>query len=241
VAVSREEVDVPVTDYDDFALAYARSNESSLFNAHYARPEVVRLLGDLTGRDVLDVGCGSGTLTESLLDGGAAVTASDRSAAMVELARERLGDRAELGVVDLAEPLPYADAAFDDAVACLVLHYLEDWSGPLAELRRVLRPGGRLVVVVNHPTAYPIVYPDADYFATTEYSEDYEFDGRTIWLTFWHRPLSAMADAFADAGFRIRTISEPAPAAGTPVDLLPPGLEPGQRFICFLFLVLEAV
>lgn len=232
---------MPTTDYDDFALAYARNNESSLFNAHYARPEVVRLLGDLSGRDVLDVGCGSGTLTESLVESGGTVTASDRSAAMVELARQRLGERVEVGVVDVTDPLPYADAAFDDAVACLVLHYLQDWSLPLAELRRVLRPGGRLVVVVNHPTAYPVVYPEADYFAVTEYSEDYEFDGRTIWLTFWHRPLSAMAESFAEAGFRIRTISEPGPAPGTPVDLLPPGLEPGRRFLCFLFLVLEAV
>lgn len=230
-----------MTDYDDFAVAYARSNESNLFNAHYARPEVVRLLGDLRGRRVLDVGCGSGTLTESLVEQGAVVTGSDRSAAMVELARERLGDRAELDVVDLSAPLPYADASFDDVVACLVLHYLEDWSAPLAELRRVLRPGGRMVVVVNHPTAHAVVYPDADYFATREYSEDYEFDGRTVWLTFWHRPLHAMSDAFTEAGFRIGTISEPPPAPGTPVELLPPGLEPGRRFICFLFLVLEAV
>ena len=81
---------------------------------------------------------------------------------------------------------------------------------------------------------------DSDYFAVTEYSEDYEFDGRTVWLTFWHRPLSAMADSFADAGFRIRTISEPAPGPDTPADLLPPDLPPGGRFICFLFLVLEA-
>ena len=230
-----------MTDYDDFALAYARSNESNLFNAHYARPEVVSLLGDLRGRRLLDVGCGSGTLTQSLLEQGASVTAFDRSPAMVELARERLGDRAELDVMDLAAPLPYAEATFDDAVACLVLHYLRDWAGPLAELRRVLRPGGRLVVVVNHPTAYAVVYPDADYFAVTEYSEDYEFEDRTVWLTFWHRPLHAMADAFAAAGFRIAGISEPGPAPGTPVELLPPGLEEGRRFICFLFLVLEAV
>lgn len=131
---------MPVTDYDDFAPAYARSNETSLFNAWYARPAVVRLHGDLTGRDVLDVGCGSGTLTESLVEQRARVTASDRSAAMVELARERLDGRAELAVVDLAEPLPYADGSFDDAIACLVLHYLQDWSAPLAELRRTLRP-----------------------------------------------------------------------------------------------------
>lgn len=39
---------------------------------------------------------------------------------------------------------------------------------------------------VNHPAVYEIVYPDADYFALTEYSEEYTFDGQSAALTFWH-------------------------------------------------------
>ncbi|MFC5176061.1 class I SAM-dependent methyltransferase [Nocardioides taihuensis] len=228
-------------DYDRFAEAYAVENETGLFNAHYARPAVLDLAGEVSGRRILDAGCGSGPLAAALRDRGAVVTGFDASAAMVDLARRRLGEDADVRVADLAAPLPYADAAFDDVVASLVLHYLEDWSGPLAELRRVLEPGGRLILAVNHPAAYAIVYPEADYFATTRYSEDYNFDGQTVWLTFWHRPLHAMADAFAAAGFRIATISEPPPAPDTPPEVLPPGLEEGQSFMCFLFFVLEAV
>jgi SAM-dependent methyltransferase len=160
---------------------------------------------------------------------------------MIDLARQRLGEEADLHVADLGTPLPFADAEFDDAVASLVLHYLEDWAGPLAELRRVLKPGGRLLVSVNHPSAYAIVYPEADYFAVTKYSEDYTFDGQVTWLTFWHRPLHAMTDAFAAAGFRIATVSEPPPAPDTPPEVLPPGLEEGKSFMCFLFFVLDAV
>ena len=229
------------TDYDDFAQAYSVSNDTNLFNAYYARPEMLRLAGDVSDRRILDAGCGSGPLAAALADGGAEVTGFDSSAAMVDLARQRLGQDADLHVADLAAPLDFPDAEYDDVVASLVLHYLQDWSGPLGELRRVLKPGGRLIVSVNHPAAYAIVYPDADYFALTRYSEDYEFDGQTVWLTFWHRPLHAMADSFAAAGFRITTISEPPPAADTPPELLPPGLEPGRSFMCFLFFVLEAV
>jgi SAM-dependent methyltransferase len=135
-----------VTDYDSFAMAYSAENESNLFNAYYERPEMLRLVGDVSGRRILDAGCGSGPLTAVLRDSGAVVTGFDTSAAMVDLARQRLGGDADLHVADLRAPLPFADAEFDDVVASLVLHYLEDWAGPLAELRRVLKPGGRLIL-----------------------------------------------------------------------------------------------
>lgn len=224
-------------DYDSFADAYSRENESSLFNAYYERPEMLRLAGDVTGRRVLDAGCGSGPLSAALRAKGAVVTGFDASAAMVDLAHQRLGEDADLHVADLGAPLPFGEAAFDVVVASLVLHYLEDWSGPLSELRRVLKPGGRLMLSVNHPSAYPIVYPKADYFALTKYSEDYTFDGQSAVLTFWHRPLHAMADAFTAAGFRIATVSEPPPASDTPPELLPPMR--GRSFMCFIFFVLE--
>ncbi|MEH1098306.1 class I SAM-dependent methyltransferase [Micromonospora sp. CPCC 205561] len=230
---------MPTGDYDRFANAYSAENESNLFNAYYERPEMLRLAGDVRGRRVLDAGCGSGPLSAALRARGAVVTGFDVSAAMVDLARQRLGADADLHVADLSAPLPFADAEFDDVVASLVLHYLEDWSGPLAELRRVLKPGGRLILSVIHPAVYAIAYPKADYFALTQYSEDYVMDGQTVWLTYWHRPLHAIADAFAAAGFRIATISEPPPLPDTPAELLPPDMNSGS-FICFLFFVLES-
>lgn len=226
--------------YDGFAEAYARENETGLFNAHYARPAILDLVGDVSGRRVLDAGCGSGPLVADLAERGAQVVGFDASPAMVRIAQQRLDPSVPVLVADLGASLPFGTGEFDDAVASLVLHYLEDWSGPLAELRRVLRPGGRLVVVVNHPVIRPVVYPDEDYFAVTSYTEDYTFDGQTAELTFWHRPLHAMTDAFAAAGFRISTISEPPYAPDTPRELLPPGIGERTSFLCFLFFVLEA-
>jgi len=226
--------------YDAFAESYARTNETGLFNAHYARPAVLDLAGDVAGRRILDAGCGSGPLAESLRDRGAEVTAFDASPAMVALAQQRLGTDATVLVADLTEPLPFGDAEYDDVVASLVLHYFEDWTGPLAELRRVLKPGGRLILAVNHPVIRPVVFPKEDYFEVSSYTEDYDFDGQTASLTFFHRPLSVMADEFTRAGFRISVISEPPYAPDTPRELLPPDIGDRTAFLCFLFFVLEA-
>jgi SAM-dependent methyltransferase len=227
--------------YDGFAESYSTANESGLFNAHYARPAMLKLAGDVHGRRMLDAGCGSGPLFEALRARGAIMTGFDASPAMVELARKRLGEDADLQVADIGLPLPFADGAFDDVVASLVLHYLQDWTAALAELRRVLKPGGRLLLSVNHPRILENSDPKADYFSVTQYSDEYTFgDGQSAILTFWHRPLHAMSDAFTEAGFRIAVISEPPFSPDTPRELLPPGIGDATAFICFIFFVLKA-
>ena len=239
-AIPESSAGVVDNDYDSFAEAYTVENETSLINAYYARPAILDLAGDVAGRQILDAGCGSGPLFAALRDRGATVTGFDASAKMVELARQRLGPDAALQVADIGKPLPFPDGAFDDVIVSLVLHYLEDWSAPLAELRRVLRPGGRLILAVNHPIIYKIVYPEASYFATVKWSEEYTFNGQKAVLTYWHRPLHAMTDAFTAAGFRTAVISEPPPAPGAH-ERFPDELAGRQAFLCFLFFVLEAV
>src|SRR5215469_4534013 len=202
-------------DYDSFAEAYSAENEASLLNAYYERPAMLALAGDVAGRRILDAGCGSGPLFAALRDRGAIVTGFDKSTGMLELARRRLGDGADLQVADLGSPLPFPDGAFDDVIACLVLHYLEDWTQPLAELRRVLKPGGRLIMAVDHPFVTVISLLEAgqkvSYFGVSKRTEEWTVGDQTALMSFWHRPLHAMAEAFTAAGFRISVISEPEP------------------------------
>jgi SAM-dependent methyltransferase len=227
-------------DYDSFAEAYSAVNETSLANAYYERPAILALAGEVAGRRILDAGCGSGPLSAALRDRGAIVTGIDSSAMMLELARQRLEACADLHLADLGSPLPFPDGAFDDVIASLVLHYLEDWAGPLAELRRVLKPGGRLIVSVDHPAVFKLVNPGADYFATRKWSFEWILGGHTAVMTIWHRPLHAMTDAFTTAGFRISVISEPQPAP-TARDLFPDEFRKLTTSPSFLFFVLEAV
>ena len=234
-----------VNDYDTFAEAYSAVNEASLINGYYTRPAIVDLAGDVAGQRILDVGCGSGPISAALRDRGATVAGFDSSTKMVELARKRLGPDADLRIANLGQPLPYPDGAFNDVIAALVLHYLRDWTAPLAELRRILKPGGRLIVAVDHPFAVAIQEREAghkrDYFATYNWSEEWTYGGHTAHMSFWTRPLHAMIDAFTAAGFRIAVVSEPPPAPGAR-ELFPDRLPdtPSGAFLCFLFFVLEA-
>jgi SAM-dependent methyltransferase len=233
----------PGAPYDDFAEAYTAENETSLMNAHYERPATLELAGDVAGRRILDAGCGAGPLFAALRDRGAVVTGIDQSAGMLEHARRRLGADADLRVADLAEPLPFPDDAFDDVVASLVLHYLEDWKPVLAELRRVLRTGGRLIASVNHPFMVNLTHrqagPRPDYFEQYTWTDEFEMHGRTARMTFWNKPLHAMTDAFTEAGFRISVIGEPHPTAEAR-ELFPDDFALLDTFPSFLFFVLEA-
>lgn len=245
VSPSADSVDLTaINDYDSFAEAYATSNENNLINAYYERPAMLALAGDVAGRRILDAGCGAGPLFAALRDRGAVVTGIDKSAGMLELARRRLGGDADLQVAELGRPLPFPDDLFDDVTASLVLHYLEDWGPALVELRRVLKPGGRLIVSVDHPFVTYLVQREEglepDYFGIYNYIDEWTVDGKTALFSFWARPLHAMTDAFTSAGFRIAVISEPGVAPETPRELLPDRIAERRRFLSFLFFVLEA-
>jgi SAM-dependent methyltransferase len=232
-----------VNDYDALAEAYAAGNESGIQNAYYERPAMLALAGEVSGRQILDAGCGSGPLFAELRDRGAVMTGIDSSTGMLELARQRLGDGADLRVADLGDRLPFPDGAFDDVVASLVLHYLEDWGPTLTELRRVLKTGGRLIVSVDHPFAIYAFHRmegrKPNYLATYNWTEEWTMGGRTTLMSFWNRPLHAMTDAFTAAGFRISVVSEPQPVPAAR-ELFPDEYRSLTTSPSFLFFVLDA-
>lgn len=195
--------------YDEIADAYAAKVVDAPYNAHYERPAMLGLLPPLDGLRVLDAGCGSGIYAELLTDRGARVTGVDESAAMVEHARRRLaGTDVELRVADLRAPLPFADGSFDGIVSALVLHYLRDWSTPLAEFRRVLRPHGWLAFSTHHPSEEAAFFKTARYLDVEPLVDTWDRVGT---VRFYRRPISRIVSDLAQAGFAIERMVEPLP------------------------------
>jgi ubiquinone/menaquinone biosynthesis C-methylase UbiE len=109
-------------------------------------------LGDLRGRTILDVGCGTGRLAVALSERhDAAVTGLDPSPEMLEVARERRPSGQ--WVLGSAESLPFTDGAFERAVSSLVIHHL-DRNAAFHEVRRVLQPTGRFVISTPDPAGF---------------------------------------------------------------------------------------
>jgi trans-aconitate methyltransferase len=102
---------------------------------------VLEWLNAQPGERILDLGCGDGQLTVRLAAAGAQVTGADLSPEMVAAARAR-GAQAQ---VANAEALPFADASFDAVFSNAALHWMRDHEAMLAQVFRVLRPGGRFV------------------------------------------------------------------------------------------------
>lgn len=117
--------------------------------------------GALRGRDVIDVGSGSGIATQLLAEAGGNVTAIDLTDWAVETTRRRLaafGLEGDVRQAD-AEQLPFDDASFDLVFSWGVIHHSSDMNRALAELIRVCRPGGQIVLMVyNRRSLFFAVY-----------------------------------------------------------------------------------
>ncbi|WP_330266193.1 class I SAM-dependent methyltransferase [Streptomyces griseorubiginosus] len=146
------------TAYEGALADYFAGNATDgPYNAHTDRPAMLALAGDVRGLRVLDVGCGAGHYIAELRARGAAeVVGVEGSATLLDHARDRTGadPAVTLHRHDLEEPLAFLpDDSFDLCVVALVHHHLDARRELLAELHRVLRPGGTLLLSTVHPTA----------------------------------------------------------------------------------------
>jgi SAM-dependent methyltransferase len=199
----------PTPQYDLFADEFLEHARDGFHNAHVDRPTCLALLGEVSGKRVLDVACGPGLYAKELVSRGASVIGLDQSPRMVELSRERVPE-GEFRVHDLAEPLDWlADDSVDLVLFALALEYVDDRVSALRELRRVLRPGGALVLSRLHPTG-DWLRQGGNFFDVRVIDEVWSKGWR---VRYWLAPLERTCEELHEAGFLIERLLEPRPPA----------------------------
>jgi ubiquinone/menaquinone biosynthesis C-methylase UbiE len=154
------DVDDPIP-YEEGSREFFREIDRRIFHPRYMRLTADKSgkpfslfvdFDSLHGKDVLDVGIGSGIATQMFAEAGAKVTGVDLTEWAVETTRRRLATFDLDGVVQQAdaEQLPFADSSFDLVFSWGVIHHSSNMDQALSELVRVTRPGGQIVLMVYH-------------------------------------------------------------------------------------------
>lgn len=197
-----------------------RRREPVLLSDYTARPFLLEWCGDVEGQTVLDLGCGEGYFARQLLARGVAlVEGRDVSREMVEAGRAAIEaedrGRIRLEVGDATDLRDHADGAYDLVVAVFLFNYLDraQTQATMAEVARVLAPGGRFVFAVPHPSL-PFLRPEEEpfYFSRGEHGyfsgrdalfegKIWRRDGEAVRVRCVHKTLDDYFAALGAAGF----------------------------------------
>ena len=222
--------DVRQNIYDDpefFAGYQAMRARRSGAHETTVKPLLDRLLPDLRGSRVLDLGCGDGWFSRDAITRGAeSVVAVDPSARMLAEAARQTNDRRIEYRRGFVEDIELPSHGFDRAVSVFALHYVEDMAAALRRLAGWLAPSGVLVLVLEHPI-YLASAPDREFEGLSGNPPRWLLQGYGVegprtehWFVDgvmkYHRKLSTILNAVVDAGLAIDHVVEP--IAGPPAD-----------------------
>ncbi|SRR6266851_4772112 len=213
--------------WDRHSAAYQAGAQLPTDTAHYG-PDIateadLKLLGDLRGKRVLELGCGGGQCSIAFAKQGATAIGIDFSVEQLAFARrlvDREGVRVELRHGDLAD-LAFLRADSIDAVfSAYAFGYVEDLGRVFRQVHRVLKVGTPLVFSVPHP-AYDMIdddHPDEPMLVRRSYFDkspiDYEWNG--IPFTDYHHSISELYRGLVRSSYRVDAILEPEPRPGGP-------------------------
>lgn len=175
---------------------------------HLLNPTILRMLGDVRGRRVLDAGSGNGYLSRMLAARGADVVAVEPADALYEFAVAQPSPGVRHVQADLCD-LPDLGGPFDAVVCNVVLVAVPGWVGAMRACLDALAPGGLFVFTIVHPCFENLwsTWREHGEYRTARYFDEYELD-LPNGIDF-HRPLSSYLNALVECGGQLRQIAEP--------------------------------
>lgn len=184
---------------------------------------MLRVVGDVAGKHVIDLGCGEGRFCRMLAERGATTVGVDAQPIFIDYANERRSPAESYFLDDMQNLRACEDATFDIAVSYITLVDVPDQRAAIREAYRVLRAGGRFIVCTVAPMASAWIAdgPWCEHSSTGDphyVLDSYTSEGprRLAWrsgheVTNFHRMLSTTVNELLDAGFVLLRLDEPVP------------------------------
>ncbi|WP_405591225.1 class I SAM-dependent methyltransferase [Streptomyces sp. NBC_01190] len=226
------------------AVIEAMEPDGDFAKRHLVNPVLLRMLGDLRGRRVLDAGCGEGYFSRMLAGREAEVVGVEPTDAMFSYARDKereLRQGIRYVQADLTS-LPDLGGPFDAVVCSMVLSAIPDWRPAMRACVQVLWPGGLFVFSVNHPAFERLwrTWREHGEYRLRSYLAEYEIV--QTHASDFHRPISAYLNELAALGCRLRELAEPGldPATAEEAERATPGIESYVRLPNFLIAAAES-
>ncbi len=219
--------------------AHVSDPTDSTFHSLYEKPAIRAELPEFNDLEVISIGCGSGVDARWLADNGAKrVVGIDISKGLLDIAKKNNPD-IEFQEMDM-EHLAFADESFDLAYSSLAIHYVDDWTQPLSEARRILRSGGQYIFSCGHPIDSALEYAvEGDIrYARLGRKVNNLTNERTVYgnylapdsggvmpvkvmlgdieVVVHHRTFSKMLEQILASGFTVERLVEPQPIKGDP-------------------------
>ncbi|APB68898.1 class I SAM-dependent methyltransferase [Paenibacillus polymyxa] len=210
---------------ENFTAKYTEEGDRS--REVLLNPALQACMGPLGGKKVLDAGCGEGYLSRKMAKVGALVEAVDYSTEMLRLAKERTPSA--LGITyhhgNLEKLQMFGDQSFDLIVSNMVIQDLAHYEQAIAEMQRLLVPGGRFIFSILHPcfqtpqsgwvkdeTGKKLYWKVDQYFNEGPLEQAIPYDQEEK-ILYFHRTLSSYVQTIIEAGLLLEGMIEPKPSA----------------------------
>lgn len=196
-------------------------NEGDELNRTIIRPSILRVLGNLQGKTLLDVGCGSGYLTSELAKTATKVVGTDFAPDFIKICQEKYKNQQNLSfqVQDVAKEFGFPNESFDIVLCKMVLQYVDSIDNFAHESARLLKSDGKVVVIVDHPFNSQFYYAQSlagkknpkyeglkDYFSREPQTKLSLWD--KVELTWYPKTVADYMQPFTKAGLYLSDIEE---------------------------------
>jgi len=199
--------------YTKYARKYGDAVLNNIYNANLERPSLLSMLGSVSGKNVLDLGCGSGIYSQYLIKQGAEVTSIDVSEEMIKMVTEKLGDKVKAYTQDLSKGLPNEKSnSFEVVISPLMIHYIKDLTQLFSDINRVLKKDGYFIFSTHHPFMDFQSTISGNYFDRELLTQKWDTIGNPVSVSFYRRSLTEIFDFISGSGLVVVGLSEGKPS-----------------------------